>query len=782
MPRKWVRPRSLEIPPTYIEAVGSRPLTELLFRRGYTTVDAALDFLSGGIDVDAPGLPDLEEGVLELTAAVLRGQRICVYGDYDTDGVTATALLVSLLSGLGADVTYYIPNRFRDGYGMNERAVRALAAEGTALLLTCDCGIRNVAEVALARQIGMRVVVTDHHELGEELPVAEAVINPKRLPDGHPCRMLPGVGTAYLVARQLLRNLDHDPAEADRWLDLVAVGIIADVVPLRGANRELARRGLARLNTSPCTGLQALMAVSGLQGHVTEEDVAFQLVPRINSAGRLADAGLGVRLLLTGGPLEGRDFANELDLLNQERKKLTASVAEAAAAEVSEGAGAIVLYRPEWHEGVLGIAAGRLAHEHGVPALLMARKHGGGSVLVGSARAPAGFALHEALAACAEHLLKHGGHDQAAGFSLLEDRFPAFRAAILEEARRRSRPDRVEPPRPADLAMPMSEVDRPVYDALRRAAPYGEANPDPVIFSRGVKLLSSRPIGPGEKHLRLVLRDGEQSFVGVWWGAGAMTLEAPREVDVFYHLGLNRWNGQEMLQAVVEHLGPAATIADEEEPAPAAEPGAGPEPRLGALEQPWTGRCELVDRRGADPWDVVGEFPQAPLFAEADRPPGLPTVDRYSLQTAPDLVLLTPPASPRLLDEAAARSGARRLIMAWPLQPSPEEERFLPSLLRLVAEEMAASPYVNVSRLAVRTGELEIVIRLALEALEESDLLAIDEEEGDILRLRRRTDGRGIKESPPLQHMRALLGESRAFRRFLRGAAPAAIDRVIYSG
>lgn len=762
--RTWVKPQPVSLSPEFLEAVGNQPLAELLYRRGFSTPEGALAFLSGGIDVDAPGLPDLAEGVAYLCEAILRGERISVYGDYDTDGITATSLLVDLLRGLGADVTYYIPNRFRDGYGMNERAVRALAAEGTALLLTCDCGIRNVAEVALARSLEMRVVVTDHHELGPELPVAEAVINPKRLPEGHPCRMLPGVGTAYLVARQLLRSLDHDPALADRWLDLLAVGIIADVVPLSGANRELARRGLTRLNTSPSLGVQGLMQIAGLRGPITEEEIAFQLVPRLNSAGRLADAGLGVRLLLAASPDEARDLAVELDQLNQERKKLTALVVEAAVAEVPDGAGAILLYRPEWHEGVLGIAAGKLAEEHSVPALLIAKKHGA-NVLVGSARAPEGFSLHEALEACGEHLLKYGGHDAAAGFSLLEEHFPAFRAAMLEEARRRSRPDRVTPPRSADLAIDMRDVDRPLYDNLRLAAPFGEANPDPVIFSRGARLLSARPIGPGEKHLRLVLRDGEQSFVGVWWGAGSLALETPQDVDLFYRLGLNRWNREELLQVVVEQLGPVAPDSSE---------AALPAPVVAV-------RRELIDRRGADPGDVLAEFPGALLFTEAWLHPGLPTVDRYGLRAADSLVLLTPPASARLLDEAAARSGAQRLILAWPTLAPPEEERFLPHLMHLVNAEMAHSPYVSIARLAVRTGELEIVVRLALQALAESDLLGIDDEEGEQVRLRRRTDGRGINESAALERMRTLLGESRAFRRFLRTAELPAVARVIYS-
>lgn len=786
----WVKPAPLEVPEALVEAVGSRALAEFLLRRGFSSPSEAIAFLTGGVDVDAPGLPDLEAGVACVAGAVIAGERICVYGDYDTDGVTSTTLLVDLLRRLGANVTYYIPNRFRDGYGMNPRAVEALAAEGTGLLLTCDCGIKSVAEVALAHKLGMQVVVTDHHELGPELPAAEAVINPKRLPEDHPCRMLPGVGTAYLFARQLLLALDHNPDEADRWLDLVAVGIIADVVPLGGANRELGRRGLSRLSTSPCPGLLALMTVAGLAPGLTEEDVAFQIVPRLNAAGRLADATLGVRLLLCEDPAEATDLAGQLDQLNLERKRLTASVVEAAVAGVPKGAGAIVLYRPEWHEGVLGIAAGKLAEEYQVPALLMSRKHGT-NVLVGSARAPEGFVLHEALEACGDHLLRYGGHAGAAGFSLAEEELPAFRAAVLEEVRRRSRPGATAPAaREADLALPLAQVDRHLYDDLRLAAPFGEAHPEPVLFSPGVQLLSTRPIGAQDKHLRVVLRDGDRSLVGNWWGAGSVVLEQ-QPVDLFYRLSLNRWNGEETLQVVVEQLTPAAALGEAggAEAEGVVGPGAGPTlgwgPGGAPIPQPLATRVtlpDLVDRRATAPGDLAAEFPEALIFAEswAGAEPFRP-VDRYGLGPAADLVLLTPPPSPRLLDEAVARSGARRLVLAWPTKPGPDEERFLPGLMKLVAESLTVSPYVSVPLLAVRTGELEAAVRLGLAALAESALLAIDEEQGDLLRLRRRTDGRGIKESSTLLRMKAILGESRAYRRFLRGASLAAIAGSIYT-
>jgi single-stranded-DNA-specific exonuclease len=779
---KWWRPAAVDLPEDLVHAVESRPLAELLYRRGYSTPDRALAFLTGGVDVDAPGLPDLQEGVTHILDAVLAGREICVYGDYDTDGVTSTALLVDLLRSLNAKVRYHIPNRFKEGYGMNARVVEQLARDRVDLLLTVDCGIKNLDEVALARKLGMKVVVTDHHELGSELPKAEAVINPKRLPPDHPCRMLPGVGTAYLLARQILRSLDRDPGEADHWLDLVTIGVIADVVPLNGANRELARRGLARLHTSPITGLQALMQVAGLEGRVTEEDVAFQLVPRLNAAGRLADASLGVRLLLEPDLWQARNLALELDQLNQERKRLTAHVVESAMAEVREGAPMALLFRSDWHEGVLGIAAGKLAEEYGMPALLMARKQGT-SVLVGSARAPEGFALHEALQACSDHLIKFGGHAGAAGFSLMEDQFTAFRAAMLEEARRRYKVATEPPPRKADLALPLAQAGRDLYEGMRRAAPFGEANPEPVLFSQKVRVLSARPIGPGEKHLRLVLKDGDESFMGVWWGGAAAQIKPPLETDMFYRLGMNRYNGEEMLQVIVEHLGPGAEpppqpvqaeIMVAEEPAPAATVVAVP-----AVPYPAPAIPELVDRRGFDLAELLEEYPDALLLAEGAGPEG--ALDRYSLRPGGELVLWSAPPSPRLLDEAVARCGPHRLVLAYPLAADKAEERFLPTLLKLVAETLQDRPLVRVARLAVATGELEVTVRLGLQALAASNLLAIDEEEGDLLRLRRRTDGHGIKESPALQRMRTILSESRAYRRFLRQSSLEAITRAIYS-
>lgn len=829
---RWLPPEPIILPVDLVEAAGSRALAEILFRRGFATADAVTAFLTGGADLDAPGLPDLEAGVAVLTGAVRAGRRICIHGDYDTDGITATSLLMGLLRSLGAAVTYYVPNRFRDGYGLNSQTVAALAEEGVEVLLTCDCGVRNIDEVAQARSLGMQVVVTDHHELGPDLPQAEAVINPKRLPEGHPCRMLPGVGTAYLLARRLLHAMDHSPEEADRWLDLVAVGIIADVVPLTGANRELARRGLERLNSEPCPGLAALMNASGMEGKVTEEEVAFQLVPRLNSAGRLADAGLGVRLLLAEGRREAAGLAQELDHLNTERKRLTAAVVAGAEAAVKPEAPGIVLYRPEWHEGVLGIAAGRLTEEYGVPALLITKKQVGG-LLVGSARAPAGFGLHEALAACDEHLVKYGGHDAAAGFSLLPERFDAFRAAMLEEIRRRTRKGAAPAPQRADLEIPMVQVDRPFYDDLRRGAPYGEANPAPVLCSRRVKLLSARPVGAHEEHLRLVLRDGETSMVGVWWGAGAAAL-SPGEVDLFYQLGLNRWHGEELLQAVVADLYPAGTLPEvapleTQAPAEAAGPqvlepavqepavvyaapeAAAPDVQAAAEEQlpsetqaareeqaapleelfpeqqstdqaaqDLPAELELLDCRGESASALAAAHPQALFFAEVLGVEGLATVDRYGIRPAAELVLLTPPASPALLDEAVAGSGARRVVLGWAREADSAEDRFLRNLLQAAAQALREGPWVSVVQLAVQTGELESTVRMGLYALAENALLTIEDEEGDLMRLRPRTDGKGIKKGPAIHRMRSLLRESRAFRRFLRTAPLEAIRRAIY--
>lgn len=748
---RWRPPQPVAPTPELVAAAGSEALAEVLLRRGIASPAAMRAFLDADIDVDASGLPDLDAGVGVLAAAVEQLTPIVVYGDYDTDGVTSTALLVGVLERLGASVSYYIPNRFRDGYGLNARAVQAIAEGGAGLLLTCDCGIKSAEEVALARRLGLQVVVTDHHELGPELPHAQAVINPKRLPEGHPCRMLPGVGTAYLLARRLFAHFGLSPDTADDWLDLVAVGIIADSVPLTGANRLLARRGLSRLWTSPCPGLGALLQVGGVSMG-SAEDVAFQVVPRLNSPGRLADAALAVRLLLAADLDTAAPLAQELDALNQERRRLSAAVLNAAVAEVEAAespAQAVVLYRPEWPEGVLGLVAGQLVERFGVPALLMARKHDGN--VVGSGRAPAGFGLLDALTLCSEHLLRFGGHAGAAGFSLREERVPSLRAEFTEQARLgRPAGDTVAP---ADLTLPLDTVSRQLYDDLNQAAPFGAGNPAPVFYSPGARLLSVRPIGEGGRHLRLVLRGEEQPFSAIWWGAGEQA-PGPGPVDIYFRLGLNLWQGKEELQLVVEQLGNAPPTAQW---APALA---------------W----QAIDRRGAAPADVAAEFPQAVLVAEG----GLEAegaVDRYGVRPAPVLALLTPPPGPRLLEELVALSGAGQVVFAWS-QGANGADRFLPDLLHLLAPVVAGTGWTSLPALAVATGELEPTVHAALHALCDSDLLAIDETAGTRLRLRRRTDGAGVQDSAALTRMRELLAESRAFRRWLRTAAAADIRRA----
>jgi single-stranded-DNA-specific exonuclease len=778
---QWQRPDPIEVPEELSAAVGSRPVAELLYRRGLRTASAAREFLEGEVHLDPLALPDMAVGTAQIAHAIRQGDRICVYGDYDTDGVTSTALLVGLLRSLGSDVTFHVPDRFREGYGMNAQTVQSLADEGIHLILTCDCGIRNFAEIDLARRLGVKVVVTDHHELGEALPNAEAVINPKRLAADHPCRMLPGVGTAYLFAQSLLAAMGEEPERADRWLDLVGVGIIADVVPLQGANRALARRGLLKLASAPAPGLAALMQVAGLAGAVTAEEVAFGLVPRLNAAGRLADARIGVQLLLALDQEEAVGPAQELDRLNQERKKLTASVVEGALAEVNPDSHAIILYRPEWHEGVLGIAAGKMAEQFGVPALLMTRKHGE-RTLVGSARAPMGYTLHQALDACAPFLLKHGGHAAAAGLSLTEDRFTGFRVAMLEELRRQSGALSGQEAKRADLAMGLHQVDRPLFEDLGRVGPFGEANPEPVLFASGVKLLSVRPLGVGEKHLRLVFRHGEATYSGVWWGAGSQRV-TPSEVDLFYRISLNRWRGEESLQIVVEHLQPEVV-----------QPTAG---ESVGRTQP----LELVDRRDHPTLAVCREFTGAVLVIEgidggrqvADRF-GVQAVDRFGVeadrfgvqadhsgvQVDRTLILASPLPAALLMDELIALSGAARVVLAFSTKAPPSDERFFPRLLSLLAGELRKGALLSVRHLAVCTGELEPVIRLALLALKESDLLTVEEVGYDLVRVERVPSGKGLRESDLLGQLRALLAESRAYRRFMRQASIDAIAKVIY--
>jgi len=491
----------------------------ILWARGYRDASQAERFLAPRFEhLPNPfGLKGIEPAVARLQRALSRGERICVYGDYDVDGVTSTALLVSVLRKLGGNVEFYVPHRLVEGYGLNERALEKIAARGARLVVSADCGVTAVAEIDAAARLGVDVVVIDHHTASQDLPRAVAILNPHQPGCTFEGRQLAAVGVAFHLLVELRRRLREAGWFASRpepnlreALDLVALGTIADVVPLTGPNRVLVWHGLRELARAARPGVLALKSVAQLAGgEVTAGDVGFKLGPRINAAGRLDDASVGVRLLLAEDPGEARKLAEQLDRANAERQDLQARIADEAIAQADalgppEQRRTLVVSSPGWHAGVVGIVASRLVDRFHRPALVLAEESG---IAKGSGRSVEGFHLYDALSRCAHHLTRFGGHKHAAGVTLEASSIGAFARALEAQGREALDPAQLSARLRIDAELTPREASLALATELRRLAPFGAGNPEPVFLCRDlaaheVRLLPDRK-GTGPGHLKL---------------------------------------------------------------------------------------------------------------------------------------------------------------------------------------------------------------------------------------------------------------------------------------
>ena len=492
-------------------------IARLLLNRGLSDPEEVLTFLEAGLDrLAAPfGLPDLEVAAERLTRAVQQKEPVIVYGDYDADGLTAACLLTQFFQELGLPCFTYIPDRLTEGYGLNQKALERLASKAK-LLVTVDCGVSDAAEVAWAQKHGVEVIITDHHELPQDLPPALAVVNPKRGGEAYPFVMLAGVGVALLLAlgvRARLREESwfkkHPEPNLKNYLDLVALGTAADVVPVLGENRILVRQGLKVLEETRRPGLLALKEAAGLNGKtVTFRDLCFRLAPRLNAAGRLGQVGGALHLLLATDLGQARSQARILNDFNRRRQSLEQEVLSQALRLIRQQGldqrPVMVLGREGWHPGVLGIAAARLAEEFHRPVALVSLKEGEGK---GSARSIEGFHLFQGLASCRRHLVKFGGHEAAAGFTITEANLPALQEALEESFLGQVGEARLRPTLRVDAAVKLFDLDQDFYKHLERLRPFGPGNPEPVFVCETVECLTSRVVG--ERHLKVQFSQGE---------------------------------------------------------------------------------------------------------------------------------------------------------------------------------------------------------------------------------------------------------------------------------
>lgn len=567
--KRWLLPQ--EAPASYGAALPElNPLVrQVLYARGFTTPQAARAFLAGESDHPNPfDLPQMSALVDRLRRAIRSQELIAVYGDYDVDGVTALAVLAQTLTALGAHVRPYIPHRMTEEYGLNRHALARLRREGVRVVLTVDCGIRSVDEVAYGHSLGLDMLITDHHTVPETLPPAVAVLDPKMAESRYPFRELAGVGVAYRVAQALLRvarrarrrgEPDLDLEGAD-FLDLVALGSVADLVPLVGENRTLVRAGLERLNTTTRTGLRALAEEAGLSlGRVDSQDIAFVLGPRLNAVGRLDTAMRAFELLTIDEPEQAHALAAELQATNAERQRLTRELSDRAHECWQAGPEGPLLFvaGPGFHKGIVGLVASRLTEEYYRPSVVIEVD---GERCRGSARSIPEFHITEALAECQDLLVRFGGHAMAAGFALETGNLDAFRERLLEVAGRRLQGVELVPSLDVDAVCPLGEASWASVEALDALKPFGQGHPVPTLVSRDVEVRGARAVGEG-RHLKLAVSDGHAVLDAIAFRRGAEAAQLAPRLDLAYNLEVQYWQGKPRLELIVRDLRPAGDHA-----------------------------------------------------------------------------------------------------------------------------------------------------------------------------------------------------------------------------
>ena len=554
----------------------SAVVAQLLLNRGICTPAAARAFLDSPMKALHPPehLPGIAAAADRLTRSVAANEKICIYGDYDVDGTTGTAILLGMLERIGATVEFYIPNRLGEGYGLNCDAIRQLAASGVQLLVTVDCGIASIAEADEARRLGMSLIVTDHHEMLDRLPDADVLVHPRLPGSAYPAGELSGAGVAFKLAWAVAQRASGAEKVAERFreylldaLALGALGLVADVMPLRDENRIFVRHGLNRLGTKPTVGIKALIDAAGLSEtkNLRSEDIGFRLAPRINAAGRLECARLVVELLTTTNLVRAKVLAEYLEDLNAKRqaleRKATTQAKEIVELNGFDAAPGIVLGHVDWHQGVVGIVASRLVEHYARPVLLVALKPGD-EVSTGSGRSVPGFPLHEALRACDEELVGHGGHAAAAGFKVrptrviaLREKFIAFAAAHFDG----------EPPTPKlrlEAEVPLAALTHGLLAEIEKLEPYGTDNLRPRFLATGLKVDGEpKRMGDGGRHLSLRIRQGTTAIRAVGWNMADRIEElmsANGECSLAFTLKLNEWQGQRKVEIEIIDLRPGA--------------------------------------------------------------------------------------------------------------------------------------------------------------------------------------------------------------------------------
>lgn len=545
----------------FSESSGIGPaMAVILLNRGIKTPKAVNSYMKKSLeDIHNPFMLDgMEEAVCRILSAIENKEKIVIYGDYDVDGITATATVYKFLKSQGADVSFYIPDRFSEGYGINILAINKIARSGAKLMITVDCGITAVGEVEFAKTQGLDIIITDHHTCREELPKAVSVINPKRADSSYPFSGLAGVGVAFKLVLALAIKLGMNTRQVFmEYVDMVALGTIADVVPLIDENRVIADKGINSIENTNNKGIRALMDIAGAGGKTIDANsVAFFASPRLNAAGRLESASLSVELMICDDDKRAKEIAEHLDSLNAERKEIEQKIFEEAykkAEEMGEDKLVYVISGENWNHGVIGIVASRIAEMFYRPCILISVENGKGK---GSGRSVPEMNLFDALSDCEELLTAFGGHSQAAGLSIQADKIEEFSKKINEYAKKNVDVATLVPKLEIDCNLSGASVTMQAAKMLEALAPFGEGNEIPVFSMRDLKVMASQPMGVDKKHLRVRLSDGNNIFNAVGFGMGELSekLMPGTVVSIAFNMNINTYQGNESLQLILKDI------------------------------------------------------------------------------------------------------------------------------------------------------------------------------------------------------------------------------------
>lgn len=535
-------------------------MRQILYNRGYETRESAEQYFRAISPPDSipSNLLGIDEAVTRIRWAIHKKEPIAIYGDYDVDGVTATALLTEILQALGAEVEGYIPNRFDEGYGLNNVALDDLHNQGKRLIITVDCGIRSPAEVEHAKNLGMDIIITDHHHPGDELPIASSIINPKQMEDTYPYKELAGVGLAYKLASAVV---GQEVSLIENSLDLVALGTVADLAPLIGENRALVRSGLKHLREPHRQGLRSLIGVTRLTAsRITARDIGYVLGPRLNAAGRLDTAYTALELLLARNVQLAAKLAQMLEIQNRERQMITRQVQEHAEEQVlASDPDAFLLFAvdPSYNVGVVGLAASRLTERYYRPSIV---SHQGDEFTRGSCRSIPEFHITDALDQCADLLEHHGGHAAAAGFTISNQRLPEFIERLKLIAADQLSDQDLRPMVRADVELPLSDLKPEILDYLAWLEPTGKGNPQAKFVSRDIFVTKHRKVGKDGSHLKLTVSDRQITYDAIAFRQGHWADKLPPRVDLLYTFEKNVYQNRENLQLNVVDLKPAGDV------------------------------------------------------------------------------------------------------------------------------------------------------------------------------------------------------------------------------